>query len=125
MRAVSSDTRSRSLAKEDSVLTQEALQTCSGSWQGLLVPVPDLPDWLSRRRENDASGCFSFLLRESTATFRDGMSPREDFDLSMRGASVFRGSDLISICSQYAVDATCLQSGGISQIFLYRDHISF
>ena len=54
------------LAKGDSVLKQEALRTSSGSRQGLFVPVPDLSVALSRRRQHDASGCYSFLLREST-----------------------------------------------------------
>ena len=71
MWAISSDTRSRSPTKEDSVLTPEALRTCSGSGQGLLVPVPDVSVALSRRRENDASGCYRFLLRESTGHSAD------------------------------------------------------
>ena len=69
--AVSSDMRSRSPTQDNSVLTPEALRTCSGSGQGLLVPVPDVSVALSRRRENDASGYYRFLLRESTGHSAD------------------------------------------------------
>ena len=68
------------------------------------VSVPDLSLALSRRRENDASGCFSFLLRESTGysaarcphvkslTF-PCEAPQKYF------ADHFRGPGLTSICS--------------------------
>ena len=96
--AVSSDTRSRSLAKEDSVLTQEALRTYSGGGQGLLVPVPDLAGCYHRgvRMTRTVASVSSTRINR---TFRGLLSPREDFDLSLRGtSSAFRGPDLIFIC---------------------------